>query len=94
MAVIGRFPEHELAIRRLCSQDAGFMDICEDFEDAARALRHWEEAGPAHDARASEYHDMLGEIEADILEDLSTHLRHGPRSTGSGLARDQRCTQR
>ena len=75
VAIISRFPEHELAIRRLCSQDSGFMGICEDYEAAAAALWHWEEAGPDYVARANEYRVMLDEIEAEIRKDLSTHLR-------------------
>lgn len=74
VALTGRFPEHELAIRRLCSREPEFMATCEDFEEAAVALRRWQEAGPNHAARADEYRVILREIEADILKDISTHL--------------------
>ncbi len=78
MAAISRFPEHELAIRRLCGQDSNFIETCEDYQEAATALCHWENAGPGYVARANEYRDILGEIEADILKVLSMHLLRVP----------------
>lgn len=72
--VFNRFPEHELVIHRLCGQEPDFMGVCEDYEEAVTALRRWEEAGPGHVGRADEYRVILGEIEADIRKDISTHL--------------------
>jgi len=77
--VISRFSEHELAIHRLCGQDSSFLETCEDYEEAATALRHWEEAGPAYVARAEEYRHILGELEADLQQELSTHLLRVPQ---------------
>ena len=77
VAIINRFPEHELAIHRLCSQDSGFRGICEDYEAAAAAFRNWQKAGPDYVARANEYRDMLGEIEAEIRKELSRYLLRG-----------------
>lgn len=73
-AVISRFPEQELAIHRLCNQDPDFLGNCEDYDEAASALRHWKDAGPEFDARVIEYRDILAEIETDICKDLSSHL--------------------
>jgi hypothetical protein len=74
LAVVNRFPQYELAIRRLCALDPGFLGACEDYAEAAIALRHWEQAGAGQAARAEEYRRILGDIEADILADVSIHL--------------------
>jgi len=79
VALIGNLPQHELAIRRLCGLEPDFMATCEDYEEAAAALRRWEEAGPGHAARADEYRVILCDIEAEILKDLSTPRPRVPR---------------
>ena len=72
-AIVGRLPEQELAIRRLCNRDPDFLGICEDYDDAEAALRHWEGAGDAYTARAEEYRQLLGEIEDEVLQGLAQH---------------------
>lgn len=75
-AIIGRFPDQELAIRRLCRKDVGFLGSCQDYEEASIALRHWERAGEEYAVRVREYRQLLSEIESEILEELSSR---GPR---------------
>jgi hypothetical protein len=73
--ILGQFPDFELDIRRLAARDPDFAAICEDYDEAARALRNWEAAGPNYEARAGEYRDMVGELEGEIfraLEDCGT----------------------
>ncbi|MEP3333575.1 hypothetical protein [Sedimentitalea sp.] len=91
-AVISRFPDHELAVHRLCGQDSGFREICEDYEEALVALRHWEQAGPAYATRAVEYRQIIGEIEADIQSELSTHLQRVPARREPISTQQPQCT--
>ena len=64
-----RFPARELEVRRLYARDQEFRCACEDYEDAAKALRHWEcvEMNPV---RAIEYRQIAGEIAAEIAARL------------------------
>lgn len=71
-AIVGKFPGRELAIRDLCSRDVGFLCACNDYEAALIAARHWEGLGSDFAKRANEYHQILGELEAEILERLDT----------------------
>jgi biotin carboxylase len=76
-AILRKYPEQELAIRRLCRQDAAFMTACADFEDATIAIHHWEEADNKYAARADEYRHILSDLESEILERLTaSRLRH------------------
>jgi hypothetical protein len=67
-----RFPEHEFAIRRLCSRNPEFITVCDDYEDASTALQHWVEAGVEYAERADEYRQLLHELEAEVLSNLET----------------------
>jgi hypothetical protein len=73
-AVVTRFPLRELEIRRLCTRDPKFAEICEDYGEALQALRHWLGAGPTGATRAEDYRRILDELEAEILGILG-----GPR---------------
>lgn len=64
-----RFPDRELAIHRLCHQDSEFLSVCEDYEEAAAALRRWE--ARADEAKAEEYRRLVAELEDEILSDLA-----------------------
>ena len=66
-AVVTRFPLRELEIHRLCARDPKFEEICEDYDEALQALRHWEGAGPAGATQAEDYRRILDELEAEIL---------------------------
>jgi hypothetical protein len=68
MSLIERFPDRELAIRRLCNLDSEFRTDCEDYCEAAEALLRWSKAGAMD--RAEEYRVILKELEAEILDVL------------------------
>ena len=65
-AVVSRFPRHELAIRRLYSRDATFREICEDYDEALRALRYWQSAATSSDPRIEQYRELVSELESEI----------------------------
>ena len=79
-AIIRKLPEQELAIHRLCRLDADFGGICEDYEAAAAALCHWDEAGMGYEARAHEYRQIMSGLEAEIVAALKLN-RHMSRHT-------------
>jgi hypothetical protein len=63
--LLERFSSRELEIHRLCARDADFRGVCEDYEVALKALKHWE--GVEGDSvRAVEYRDLAGEIADEI----------------------------
>jgi hypothetical protein len=58
-AVVSRFREHELAIRRLYTCDVTFREICEDYDEALRALRYWQSAASSSDPRIGQYRELV-----------------------------------
>jgi hypothetical protein len=62
-----RFPQHTSKIRRLRARDPDFRSICDDYDDARRALKHWEAASQAAPERIAEYREILRELEAEAL---------------------------
>jgi hypothetical protein len=78
-ALLERLPQHELAIHRLCASDPVFGSICEDYEEAQAALRHWRYAASADAVKAEHYQHLVAELEAEILEGLE-HARRRPSS--------------
>ena len=76
-AIFRRFPAQELAIRRLCNRDPGFRSVCEDYDEAAAALLHWQEAGSCYADRTDEYRALLGKLEAEVMRALSDAPRPG-----------------
>jgi hypothetical protein len=65
MEAIARFPAHEFLLRRLHASDPEFRVVCEDYELALRALRHWETIMPDSE-RAEEYRRWVRELEDEI----------------------------
>jgi hypothetical protein len=61
---VRKFPEFELAVRRLSLRDSEFCAICENLEACVAAIRHWEQRGDP--VRAEEYLRLSREIEAEI----------------------------
>ena len=61
-----RFPGREGAIRRRMSNDPSFREMCQDFEDASAALDYWRSAPQRAAGRASEYRDLVSELETEI----------------------------
>lgn len=64
--VIGRFPAHEFAVRRLYVSDPEFREACEHYATAARALERW----TANEDKAAEWREMVNELEDEVLEFL------------------------
>jgi hypothetical protein len=62
-----RFPQHASKIRRLRARDPDFRSVCNDYDDAWRALKGWEAAGQAAAERVAEYREILEELEAEAL---------------------------
>jgi uncharacterized protein YdcH (DUF465 family) len=66
-ALARRFPQHASSIRRLHARDSCFRSICDDYDEAQRALKYWEAAGQAAPGRAEEYREIVKELEAEVL---------------------------
>jgi hypothetical protein len=66
-ALARRFPQHASTIRRLRARDPTFRSICDDYDDAWRALEHWQAAAQTAAARVVEYRQSLKELEAEAL---------------------------
>ena len=79
VVVVNRFPERELEIHRLSARDPAFKTACEDYSDALAAFRHWQAKGPAGSERAKEYREIVGELEAEILDLLDKSKRSAER---------------
>lgn len=73
-AIIARFPEREFQIRRCVASDAQFRSVCADYEEAAAALRRWQEAGDGKEGMTEEYSRFLAELEREILAKLDRVL--------------------
>jgi hypothetical protein len=67
-----RFPQHASTIRRLQARDPEFRSICDDYDDAQRALKHWEAAGQTAPEMVAEYRQILAELEAEALAILES----------------------
>ena len=78
-ALVSRFPRHELAIRRLYTCDATFREICEDYDEALRALRHWQSAASSSDPRIEQYRELVSELESE-----SSNILEGSKRSTSG----------
>jgi hypothetical protein len=70
-SIVARFPHREFDIRRLCVRDPRFRSICADYEEAARALRYWQQDAHAGDRMVVEYASFLCELEEEVLEELN-----------------------
>lgn len=69
-----RFPARELEIRRQCARDPEFRRVCEDYEVAVKALRHWE-CSEGHADREAEYRQLVDEIANEIAACLDAASR-------------------
>jgi len=61
-----RFEGRAEAIHRLMKTNPSFRELCEDYEEAAKALKFW--SSPAHGSgrRADDYRTLVSELEAEI----------------------------
>lgn len=62
--LVARWPHRELSIRRLFNRNVDFRTLSEDYEEALRAMRHWQAVGS--EPKAEEYSSLAVEIEAEI----------------------------
>ncbi|WP_375166853.1 hypothetical protein [Bradyrhizobium sp. CCGB20] len=73
--IIDHFPQRELDIRRRFARDASFRAICADYEEAAKAQHHWQQAANQGDPTAArnveDYTNLLIELEREILSHLN-----------------------
>ncbi len=73
--VVIHFPQHWQAINRLLATDPAFQEICEDYEDAYHALKHWHTSeADFSDQMVASYEQLLKEVAeeiADILQDYA-----------------------
>jgi hypothetical protein len=76
--LIQRFPTQELVLRRLCSRDADFREICEHHAAALAALLRFETPETASAQRAGEYRRIVAEIEEEIASILAKNGPYGP----------------
>jgi hypothetical protein len=74
--LVTRWPHRELSIRRLFASSADFRTICEDYEEALRALQHWQAAGS--ETKAEEYRSLAAEIETEIVRMLDRSTESHP----------------
>ncbi|MXN64904.1 hypothetical protein GR183_08290 [Stappia sp. GBMRC 2046] len=66
-SIVVRFPQREFEIRKRCAEDAHFKSVCEDYGEAAIALRYWQAASTTGNDKVAEYVNFVGELEAEIL---------------------------
>jgi hypothetical protein len=73
-SILARFPQREFDIRRRLARDPSFKSICSDYEDATKALRHWQRATKAGDpeggGKVEDYNNLVIELEQEVLEHL------------------------
>lgn len=74
-SILARFPRRELEIRRRFVRDARFRSVCEDHEEATRALHHWQFAAEKGDPEAArklaDYEQLVTELEQEALTYLN-----------------------
>lgn len=63
-AVIRRFPEHEVQVRRLYASSDEFRALCEDHALAASAVVRWNDDR----TRSEPYRLLVDELESEVLE--------------------------
>jgi hypothetical protein len=72
-AALRRFPQFELAIRRLMARSEAFCDMCEELAEAEVALATVNRVAPAlREARRAEWQELIdrlvAEVEAALLD--------------------------
>ena len=68
-SVIKHFPERKDIVKRLFKESENFKAVCEDYQECAKALHHWDRSDSEEASlRKSEYSALLQELEAEILQ--------------------------
>ena len=68
-----RFPDRARSIRRLYATHQDFRAICEDYEEALRALEYWQVADRSCQQRATEYRELVKELGDEALAALQAY---------------------
>ena len=63
------FGPYEWKIHQLLARDPDFRSLCEEHEEALRAVEHFRALEPSH-PRVTEYGKLVKELEEDILREL------------------------
>ncbi len=80
-AVIKKFREHELSVRRLYKSDDEFRALCEDYALATSAISRWK--GDRN--RSTHYRLLVDELESEVLEFIEgRHPHQVLKGTGNG----------
>jgi hypothetical protein len=70
--VLKRFPDRKDTVKRLFKESENFKAVCEDYQECAKALYHWDRSDSEEaPLRKSEYSALLQELEAEILQCLT-----------------------
>jgi hypothetical protein len=65
--IMSAFPGRDALIERAYRESGSFRDLCRDYRNCAAALERWRQSDDATSpARAREYANLLGELEAEI----------------------------
>ena len=65
------FGSHEWQIHQRAAHDPDFRSLCEEHEEALRAVEHFRASDAPH-PRITEYADLVEELRKDILQELET----------------------
>jgi hypothetical protein len=66
-AALRRFPQFELAIRRLMARSEAFCDMCEELAEAEMALSKVDRVPSGlRDARRAEWQDLIERLVAEV----------------------------
>ena len=69
--VVKRFPDSKDTVKQLFKESETFHSMCEDYQQCAEAMQHWDQsASDEAPARSGEYAALLLDLEAEILQSL------------------------
>jgi hypothetical protein len=69
--IIARLHQMRIQVGARTVLDGNFLTLCEDYDAAVEALKHWEQssAGEAG-VRADEYRTLISDLEKEILQEM------------------------
>jgi hypothetical protein len=67
-----RFPDSIDTMASLAAKSTDFSDLCEDYNDCVRAMRHWACSNdPGAKEKFNEYLTLVQDLEREIIQTLS-----------------------
>jgi hypothetical protein len=85
--IMRAFPGRDELIERAYRESGSFRDLCRDYRNCAAALDRWRRSDDAtSSARAREYADLLGELEAELGSWFEACQAGGPGTNGRRLS--------